>query len=193
MKSVLAWQTSCRYVFKKAKQFRSKSFHWCLSQLHCHDHPLQPCVFDVERVLSLLRRWQGPTDNPCGVDQAKRTIRQACDAKVHAEASLMHWIATVKVWRPSIYLYCSCIQLSYPGCSLYPGLAHRCQDMLPNVLVAPSRLEQPAIFRICTPWHSWCLTSLASTTWASRHGLNHTSKGTAQQDLHFDSSQNQLP
>lgn len=193
MKSVLAWQTSCWYVFKKARQCRSKSFHWCLPQLHCHDCPLQPGVFDVERVLSLLQTWQGPTDNPCGVDQAKWTIRQACDAKVHAEAWLMQWIATVKVWLLSIYFYCCCIQLFSLGCSLYPGVAYWCQDMLPNVLAALSSFQQPAIFRICTPWHSWCLPSLASTTWASQYGLNHTSKGTARQDLHFNSSQNQLP
>lgn len=97
MKSVLAWQTSCRHIFKKARQFRSKPFQWRLSQLPCHDPTLQPCVFDVQKVLPLLRAWEGPTENVYGINEAKRIIRQACDVRVHGEAVLMHWIASVKV------------------------------------------------------------------------------------------------
>lgn len=112
MKSVVGWQTSCWHIFKKPRQFQSIPFQWRLSQLPCHEPTLHPCVFDVETVLPLLRAWEGPTDNFYGINEAKQIIRRASTVEVHAEAMLMHWIATVKVWLSLIYLYCS-----YPASS----------------------------------------------------------------------------
>lgn len=97
MKTMLVWQASCRHVFKKARRFRSESFQWRLSQFRYHDNALLTDVYDVETVLPLVQAWQGPLDGPFGIEETKQIIQQTWDATVHAEAALMHWIATVKV------------------------------------------------------------------------------------------------
>lgn len=97
MKTMLVWQASCRHIFKKARRFRSDFFQWRLSRFSYHDHTLSPCVFNVQAVSHLLQASQGLLDKPCGIEDTKRIIRQTCHANVHAEAALMHWIATVKV------------------------------------------------------------------------------------------------
>jgi len=95
MEHVLSWHTSCRHIFTKARRFQHKTFQWRLSQFRYHDEALTPCSFDVETVLPLIQAWQGPSDCLFGSEEAKRIIRQTLNATVHAEAALMHWIATV--------------------------------------------------------------------------------------------------
>lgn len=102
MKSVLSWQISCRHVFRKAARFQHKATQWRLSQFRYRKHVSTPCAFDIETVLPLIRTWQGPSSSPCGAEDAKAIISRTGEATVHAEAALMHWIATVKVGSISL-------------------------------------------------------------------------------------------
>lgn len=97
MRTILAWHSSCRHIFQQARRSRSKSFQWRLFQFRYHDDALSTGVFDLDMVLPLLRAWQGPSQNPYGTEEARCIIHQAHEATIHAEAALMHWIATVKV------------------------------------------------------------------------------------------------
>lgn len=101
MKSVLSWQTSCRHVFRKAARFQHKETQWRLSHFQYRNQALTPSMFDVDTVLPLIRAWQGPSSRPCGAEDAEAIISRTGKATVHAEAALMHWIATVKVRSPS--------------------------------------------------------------------------------------------
>lgn len=94
---MLVWQASCRQIFKKARRFRSDFFQWRLSRFSYHDQTLLPCVFNVQAVSHLLQTLQGQSDTPGGTADTKRIIQQTRHAHVHAEAALMHWIASVKV------------------------------------------------------------------------------------------------
>lgn len=59
-----------------------------------------PSSFEVKTVLPLLRAWQGPSDEPYGVDKAKYIIQGTLNATVHAEAALMQYMAAVEVRFP---------------------------------------------------------------------------------------------
>ena len=102
VKTVLGWRTSCKYIFRKVTHFQSTTIQWKLSQFYYSGATLNPTAFDVEKVLSLLRGWQGPAANP-DIGHAKDLIFRTLTAKVHAEAALMDWIVTVKVGLPTFH------------------------------------------------------------------------------------------
>lgn len=97
MEAVLAWQTSCRHMFKKASLLQSRDNKWRLSQFRYCKQTVKPWEFNVDTVLHLLRAWQGPSDNPLRIREAEQIISQTASATVHAESALMQWIASVKV------------------------------------------------------------------------------------------------
>lgn len=99
MRTILAWQMSCRHIFKKAAHFQHNSLDCSRFE---YDPLLQPCVLPIAKALALIRGWEGPSDNPCQVDQAVKMVKRTFDAKVHAEAVLMHWIMTVRVGFPLV-------------------------------------------------------------------------------------------
>ena len=97
LKTVFAWQTSCKYIWKKATYFQQKLVKFQLSRFsYCKD-VLQSTAFDVHTVLPLLQEWQAPSDKPYTYSDAQAIIHQSLNAKVHAEAALMDLIATKKV------------------------------------------------------------------------------------------------
>lgn len=120
MNSVLSWHISCRHVFRKAARFQQKTIiKWGLSQFRYCNQALVPCKFDIDTVLPLLQTWQGPSSNPYGTEEAKVIISRTGEAKVHAEAALMHWIATVKVRSLSfINSFCFYVHIPTVGCWL---------------------------------------------------------------------------
>ncbi|KAE9384584.1 hypothetical protein BT96DRAFT_950459 [Gymnopus androsaceus JB14] len=52
MRTVLDWQTSCKYIAKKATHFQT--VQWKLSQFYYSGAPFNPTAFDANKVLSLL-------------------------------------------------------------------------------------------------------------------------------------------
>jgi len=110
MRTVLDWQTSCKFIFKKAIHFQT--VQWKLSQFYYGGATLNPTAFDAEKVLSLLREWQRPADN-LDIASARGVIFRTLNAKVHAEAALMDWIVTVKVGLPAFHAKFSYSQLIF--------------------------------------------------------------------------------
>ena len=97
LKTVLAWQASCRHIWKKATYFQHRLVKFQLSQFsYCKD-VLQSSAFDVPTVLPLLQQWQAPSDKPYTSEDAQAIIYRTLSAKVHAEVVLMHVITTKKV------------------------------------------------------------------------------------------------
>ena len=77
--------------------FQHRLVKFQLSQFsYCKD-VLQSSAFDVPTVLPLLQQWQAPSDKPYTPKDAETIIHRSLNAKVHAEAALMHVIATKKV------------------------------------------------------------------------------------------------
>lgn len=97
MKTIVAWQTSCRSVFKEARRFQSNQITWELSQFRYHFNLLNPYQLDVQRVKTLFKQWGASDPNLLDDAFIQQIIDRAGRAKIHAEAGLMHWIATVKV------------------------------------------------------------------------------------------------
>lgn len=95
MRTILAWQTSCRHIFKKAQILQKCSQ---LFKLQYKDEVLHPCVLPVAKATHLIQGWEGPTADPCDEARARQYLEHTLKAKVHAEAALMHWLATVQVW-----------------------------------------------------------------------------------------------
>lgn len=96
MNNVLSWQISCRHVFTKARLLQYRGTEWKLAQWRYHKHALVPYAFTVETALPFLQSLYG-NDSCCGVEEAERVIGRTVNAQVHAEAALMHWIASSKV------------------------------------------------------------------------------------------------
>ena len=97
LKTVLAWQTSCRNIFKKATYFQQRLVKFQLSRFsYCKD-VLQSSAFNVPTVLPLLQQWQAPSDKPYTPKDAETIIHRSLNAKVHAEAALMDLITMKKV------------------------------------------------------------------------------------------------
>lgn len=98
MEAVLAWQTSCRNIFKTAGLLQGKGNVWKISQFrYCTQTTLKHSSFTVDAVLPLLRAWRGPSENLCGFEDAEIIICRTLEVRVHAESALMHCIASVKV------------------------------------------------------------------------------------------------
>lgn len=97
MKTIVAWETSCRNVFREARRFQNSQITWQLSQFHYHYKFLNPHSFDLKGVKSLFQEWEAPDVNLLDDLFVREIIDRTKRAKVHAEAGLMHWIATVEV------------------------------------------------------------------------------------------------
>ncbi|KAE9384557.1 hypothetical protein BT96DRAFT_1007955 [Gymnopus androsaceus JB14] len=117
MRTVLAWRTSCKYIFEKATYFQSQTVQWKLSQFCYGGAPFNPTAFDADNVLSLLREWQEPA-NDLDIAFARDVIYRTLNAKVHAEAALMDWIVTVKDVPPSRHSRSWPIGVSKKSCRL---------------------------------------------------------------------------
>ncbi|KAE9394507.1 hypothetical protein BT96DRAFT_998415 [Gymnopus androsaceus JB14] len=117
MRTVLAWQTSCKYIFEKATYSQSQTVQWKLSQFCYGGAPFDPTAFDADNVLSLLREWQEPA-NDLDIASARDVIFRTLNVKVHAEAALMDWIVTVKDVPPSQHSRSWPIGVSKKSCQL---------------------------------------------------------------------------
>lgn len=110
LKLVLSWQTSCQLIFKQAALFQSDS-DWELVKFRFSPRVLLPFQFNVSSVSHLLKSWKQTSydanKNDNGDEEededAEDVIYDAFEGKVHAEAALMYFIATLKV---GFYLPC---------------------------------------------------------------------------------------
>lgn len=157
MTDVLAWHSSCRYIFRKTRQFQSDSFQWRLAQFRYRQYTSTPRSFELKTVLPLLRAWQGPSDSSYAVDDARRIIGRTSDGKIHAEGALMHYMATTTVlfllehpdceyaYRAQIPLKISLLVSAshlakYAGCSIKSTMANEIATLYFKVLTALSYL-----------------------------------------------------
>lgn len=100
MKTVLAWHISSRHVHKRAPHFRTLTAKF--SEFRYREQVLQPHALSLSTLTSLITVWRVSAASPYDADKIKRIYHSTLDAKVHAEAALMHWVATVKV---CLYLF----------------------------------------------------------------------------------------
>lgn len=93
MKTIVAWQASSCYIFSEARRLHKKGIIWKLSEFHYDDDAVQHEPLDTATVTYVLEHYRGEAPDP---NVVKMVLNRTRTAKVHAEASLMHWIATVK-------------------------------------------------------------------------------------------------
>ncbi|KAE9387914.1 hypothetical protein BT96DRAFT_947996 [Gymnopus androsaceus JB14] len=93
MRTILAWYNSCKHIFKTAVHFQCKDVKLRLSRFNYHDDALKPAEFDVCQVLPLFQDFSA---SELYEENAMAVICNTLEAKIHAEAALMHWIAAVK-------------------------------------------------------------------------------------------------
>lgn len=99
IRMILAWHTSCRHIYDKAKHFRHGKREFF--QFQYLDHFLQPHSLSLNTFSALIQEWRGLLAVPYEEKKVKCLYHSSMDAKVHAEAALVHWVATVKVCLPS--------------------------------------------------------------------------------------------
>lgn len=95
IRTVLAWQTSARHIFKKARSFQTSVpafYRYCY-----HDRSLQPIPIAVNVATTLLESWHAQRTDDSKLPPPRFVLNITLHAKVHCEATLMHWIATVQV------------------------------------------------------------------------------------------------
>lgn len=112
MRTIVAWQTSCRNIFKEARQLQAKGVAWKLSQFQYNDNVLTHASYTFETIEEVLQKWRGPKASPLDADVIWKVESRTRTAKVHAEAALMHWIATVEV-GPHVNFSYFLIQISH--------------------------------------------------------------------------------
>ncbi|KAE9392557.1 hypothetical protein BT96DRAFT_944524 [Gymnopus androsaceus JB14] len=88
--------TSPEQSVQTAVHFQRKDVKLRLSRFNYHDAVLEPTPFNVDQVLPLLQKFQGPSALEPYLEDACSLIYSTLEAKIHAEAVLMHWIAGVK-------------------------------------------------------------------------------------------------
>lgn len=93
LRTVLAWHTSCRHIFKKTSYFQFDNTTK-ISKLCYTDEALPPIPLTIEEASTFLNDFRGPSDKPLAEEIARRILHQTWDAKVHAEAALMQWISS---------------------------------------------------------------------------------------------------
>jgi len=83
--TVLAWDSSAKCIYNWARILKEKNillFHYRNPQV------LKPEGLDADKVLSMIKQWEGPRESH-EVSDAKHIISRVGTAKVHAEAALM--------------------------------------------------------------------------------------------------------
>lgn len=141
MKTIVAWQTSCRNVFKEARRFQNSQITWQLSQFHYHYNYLNPHSFELNRVKSLFQEWKASDINLLNDVFVQEIIDRTSRAKVHAEAGLMHWIATVAVSLLYQFSVFFTYRAPFSGPQFQPGLAYWSeQETLSSLLATASSL-----------------------------------------------------
>lgn len=118
MKTILAWQTSCRNLFKEAQQFQNDQFKWQLSRFCYKYEVLNPYVLQINEVGPLLEELRGPDATLLDRKFVDKIINRAGTAKVHAEPALMHYISTVQVSLQYVVLVFFTFRFPFAGQSI---------------------------------------------------------------------------